>query len=124
MKKCFAIVLLSIFMCANTSIGQLLKFPNLIEHYVDHKKVSGSNSILFIDYLVLHYSKNVENNLDHQDLPFKTFDTSTCSLFVFTNFNYQISVVKSWVSTQKIFLYSESFQSNLIDSIWLPPKIL
>lgn len=124
MKKYFALILLSIFMCANTSIGQLLKIPNLIEHYIDHNNDSCVNSISFVDYLILHYSKNVENNLDHQDLPFKTFDTSTCSLFVFTNFNYQISVVKYWVSTQKIFLYSESFQSNLIDSIWLPPKIL
>ena len=24
-------------MCANTSIGQLLKVPNLIEHYNEHK---------------------------------------------------------------------------------------
>jgi hypothetical protein len=123
MKKCFAIVLLSIFMCANTSIGQLLKIPNLIEHYIDHKNDSSTSSISFVDYLVIHYSKNAENHLDHQDLPFKTFDTSTSSLFVFTHFNYQIPVVKSWVSNQKLFLYCESFQSNLIPSIWLPPKI-
>lgn len=124
MKKYFSIFLLTIFLCANTSIGQLLKFPNLIEHYMDHKKDSSSNSISFVDYLVLHYSKNAENHLDHKDLPFKTFDTSTCSLFVFTNFNYQISLVKPLVSNPKQFLYSESFQSNLIPSIWLPPKIL
>ena len=124
MKKYFAIVLLSIFMCANTSIGQLLKIPNLIEHYIEHKNDSSANSISFVDYLILHYSKNVENNIDHQDLPFKTFDTSTSFLFVFTNFNYQISLVKPLVSNPKQYSYSESFQSNLITSIWLPPKIL
>jgi hypothetical protein len=123
MKKYFALVLLSIFICANTSIGQLLKIPNLIEHYMDHKKDSSTSSISFVDYLVLHYSKNTENPLEHQDLPFKTFDTSMSSLYVFTHFNYQIPAIKSWGSSQKLFLYSESFQSNLIPSIWLPPKI-
>ena len=123
MKKCFAIVLLSIFMCANTSIGQLLKFPNLIEHYVDHKKVSGSNSILFIDYLVLHYSKNVENNLDHQDLPFKTFEISSNVFFLVATTNFQIQSVKALISSKQKFFYNKSFKSHLIDSIWLPPKL-
>lgn len=123
MKKYFALILLSIFMCANTSIGQLLKIPNLIEHYIDHNNDSCVNSISFIDYLILHYSKNAENNLEHQDLPFKTFDTSGSSLFVFSHFNYQISPVKTLVSYSKLFLYNESFQSNSIAAIWLPPKI-
>lgn len=123
MNKIIAIILVSIFMCANTSIGQLVKVPNLIEHYIDHKNDCTSKSISFIDFLVLHYSKNAENNLEHQDLPFKTFDTSSSSLFVFSHFNYQISPVKTLVSNSKLFLYNESFQSNSIATIWLPPKI-
>lgn len=123
MKKYFTIFLLAIFLFANTSIGQLVKVPNLIEHYITHKKDTNSSSITFIDYLVLHYSKNAENNLEHQDLPFKTFDTSSSSLFVFSHFNYQISPVKTLVSNSKLFLYNESFQSNIIAAIWLPPKI-
>ena len=37
MNKLIAYFLISVFMCANTSMGQLLKVPNLIEHYVEHK---------------------------------------------------------------------------------------
>ena len=56
-------------MCANTSIGQLLKIPNLIEHYIEHKNELTTASISFIDFLESHYSKNAENNKEeHQDL--------------------------------------------------------
>ena len=123
MNKLIAYFLISVFMCANTSIGQLLKVPNLIEHYNEHKNELTSNSISFIDYIVSHYSKNTENNHDHQDLPFKTFDNSSSVLFSFSIITYQIQVVKSLISSQKKFFYNKSFKSNLIASIWLPPKL-
>ena len=110
-------------MCANTSIGQLFKVPNLIEHYFEHKNESATNSISFIDYIVSHYSKNAENNQNHEDLPFKTFDNSTSTLFAFSLITYQIQVVKSLISSQKKFFYIKLFKFNLIASIWLPPKL-
>lgn len=110
-------------MCANTSIGQLLKVPNLIEHFNEHKKEVTTNSNSFIDYIVSHYSKNAENNHDHEDLPFKTFDNSSSTLFAFSIITDQIQVVKSLISSQKKFFYNKFFKSNLIISIWLPPKI-
>ncbi|WP_290822357.1 hypothetical protein [Flavobacterium sp.] len=123
MNKLIVFFLISVFMCANTSIGQLLKVPNLIEHYNEHKNELTSDSISFIDYIVSHYSKNAENNHDHQDLPFKTLDNSSSVLFAITIVTYQIQVVKPLISTQKKFFYNKSFKSNLIASIWLPPKL-
>ena len=116
-------MLILVFMCANTSIGQLLKVPNLIQHYNEHKNELTTNSISFIDYIVSHYSNNSENNHDHQDLPFKTFDNSLSVLFAFSIISYQIQVVKSLITVQKKFFYNKSFKSNLITSIWLPPKL-
>ena len=110
-------------MCANTSIGQLLKVPNLIEHYNEHKNELTTDSISFIDYIVSHYSKNADNKHDHEDLPFKTLDNSSSTLFAFSIITYQIQVIKSLISTQKKFFYNKSFKSNLIASIWLPPKL-
>lgn len=110
-------------MCANTSIGQLLKVPNLIEHFNEHKKEVTTNSNSFIDYIVSHYSKNAENNHDHEDLPFKTFDNSSNVLFTFFVTTFQILTIRPLISTGKKFLYNKSFKSNLIISIWLPPKI-
>lgn len=124
MNKLIAYFLISVFMCANTSIGQLLKVPNLIEHFNEHKKEVTTNSNSFIDYIVSHYSKNAENNHDHEDLPFKTFDNSSSTLFAFSIITDQIQVVKSLISSQKKFFYNKSFKSNLIASIWLPPKIV
>ena len=123
MNKLIAYFLISVFMCANTSIGQLLKVPNLIEHYNEHKNELTNDSISFIDYIVSHYSKNADNNHDHEDLPFKTLDNSSNTLFAFSIITYQIQVVKSIISTQKKFFYNKSFKSNLIASIWLPPNL-
>ena len=109
-------------MCANTSIGQLLKVPNLIEHFNEHKNELTTDSISFIDFIISHYN-NTESNHDHQDLPFKTFDNSSSVLFAFSMFTYQIQVVKSLISAKKKFFYNLSFESNLIASIWLPPKL-
>lgn len=124
MKKVIAFLLITIFLCANTSIGQLFKVPNLLEHYKEHKTDIVSSSISFIDFLKLHYSKNSENNNeDHQNLPFKTFDNVTHVFFTISSVNFQIQLVKSLISGKKKFFYHKSFKSNLITSIWLPPKI-
>ncbi|MEL1248406.1 hypothetical protein [Flavobacterium helocola] len=123
MNKLIVYFLISVFMCANTSIGQLLKVPNLIEHYNEHKNELTTDSISFIDYIVSHYSKNAENNHDHQDLPFKTLDNSSNVLFAFSLTTLQIQTIKPLISSEKKFFYNKSFESNLIASIWLPPKL-
>ena len=111
-------------MCANTSIGQLLKIPNLIEHYIEHKNELNTASISFIDFLESHYSKNAENNPEeHQDLPFKTFEIASTVFVLVNNTNFQLQLVKAVISTKQKFFYHQSFKSHLITTIWLPPKI-
>ena len=124
MKKIAAILLVFLFMCANTSIGQLLKIPNLIEHYNEHKNELTTASISFIDFLESHYSKNAENNPEeHQNLPFKTFEITSTVFVLVNNTNFQIQPLKAVISSKQNFFYQQSFKSNLISSIWLPPKI-
>jgi hypothetical protein len=123
MNKLIVYFLVFVFLCANTSLGQLVKLPNLVEHYKAHKNELSSNSISFFDYVKLHYAKNVDNNQDHQNLPFKTLDNSISVLFVFPLMTFQIPIVNSIIAIKKKFFYNKSFTSNLIISIWLPPKI-
>lgn len=123
MNKLIVYFLVFVFLCANTSLGQLVKLPNLVEHYKAHKNELSSNSISFFDYVKLHYAKNVDNNKDHQNLPFKTLDNSISVLFVFPFMTFQIPIVNSIIAIKKKFFYNKSFTSNLIISIWLPPKI-
>ncbi|MEZ4788098.1 MAG: hypothetical protein R2790_09550 [Flavobacterium haoranii] len=124
MKKIIAIFLITIFLCANTSIGQLLKVPNLLEHYKEHQKKVATSSISFVQFLKLHYSKKFENNQEeHQNLPFKTFDNVTSVLFTISFNDIQIQLIKTLITYKKKFFYNKSFKSKLITSIWLPPKI-
>ena len=123
MKKIIAIFLITIFLCANTSIGQLLKVPNLLEHYKEHQISLGNNAISFVQFLKLHYSKKFENNQEeHQNLPFKTFDNVT-SVFTISFTNLQIQLIKSIITCKQKFFYNKSFKSKLVISIWMPPKI-
>lgn len=122
MTKLVSFFLITVFLCANTSIGQLLKVPNLIEHYIEHKNEVDTNS--FVEFIKLHYSKNSQNNeKEHQNLPFKTFENTAHVLFVFTCLNFQFLLKKVFFETNKSFFYKNSFKSNLFTSIWLPPKI-
>lgn len=123
MNKVVAFFLVTVFLCANTSIGQLLKVPNLIEHYIEHKNEAETNS--FVQFIKVHYSQNTENNQEeHQNLPFKTFENTTNVLFVFSFSTFQLERIKPLISVKKKFFYKKSFKSNLFTSIWLPPKIV
>ena len=124
MKKIIAIFLITIFLCANTSIGQLFKVPNLIEHFKEHQNEIGSKSISFVDFLKLHYSKTSENNQqEHQDLPFKTLD-NVVSVFTFCFSQFHLEFTKPLIENKNKFFYKNSFKSKLTTSIWLPPKLV
>lgn len=125
MNKLVTFFLITAFLCANTSIGEFLKVPNLIEHYKDHKLEALNTTSSFIDFIKEHYSKNTENTQkEHENLPFKTLDNNPSSLFVFTVSNFLCAVKKVNFVTHKVFFYKKTFKSNLFTSIWLPPKIV
>lgn len=124
MNKLIAIFFLLVFMCANTSIGQLFKIPNLIEHYNEHKSESTDASISFIDFIKLHYSNNAEHSHEeHHDLPYKTLENSTSMVYFTLIENNLFETITFFYPRKKIVGYSSTFKSNLLSSIWLPPKI-
>ena len=124
MNKLVTFFLITVFLCANTSIGELLKVPNLIEHYKQHIQEASNVGVKFVDFLKEHYSKNSENDLEeHQNLPFKTFDHASNVLIVFPISQFQLENKNVAIVSNKRFVYKNSFKSNLFTSIWLPPKI-
>ena len=123
MNKLFAIFLIVLFLCANTSIGQLLKVPNLIEHYKSHNSEGASTTFSFVDFIKLHYTKTAKNHSDkHEDLPFKTFEVASSVFLLFTS-SMQLQLIKTLISVKQKFFYHNSFKSHSITSIWLPPKL-
>ena len=124
MNKLVTFFLITVFLCANTSIGELLKVPNLVEHYKQHIQQASNSSASFVDFIIDHYAKNTDNDLDeHQNLPFKTFDHTSNVLFVFPISHFKLETEKVAIVTNETFVYKNSFKSNLFTSIWLPPKI-
>ncbi|MCL9770242.1 hypothetical protein NAT47_07415 [Flavobacterium sp. HXWNR69] len=124
MNKTIAIFLVTIFLCANTSVGQLLKIPNLIQHYIEHQDEVKSDPISFIDFISLHYSKNGDDNTnEHHHLPFKTFEISSHVFLLVHSTIFQLELLKSINSNKNKFFYNISLKSHLISTIWLPPKL-
>ncbi len=124
MKKVIVSFLILIFLCANTSIGQLLKIPNLIEHFNEHKNDTDYTAFSFIDFVKLHYAKNSKHHHeDHHELPFKTIENSINILFVFSELNFQVQSVNCKIKFERNYFYQNTFASKLITSIWLPPKL-
>ncbi len=124
MNKVIVLFLVTVFLCANTSIGQFLKIPNLIEHYKEFQTEVNNDSNSFTQFIKVHYSKNSDHNeKEHQNLPFKTFENTTNVLFTFPVLTFQLELLKPLISVKKEFFYKNYFKSNLFTSIWLPPKI-
>ena len=129
MKKTIAISFLFIFLFANTEIGQLLKLPNLIQHFFEHHEHEEEQNISFIDFVKSHYNdKNKHADTDkhdeHGNLPFKTINTSVNIAFVFENQKY-FSFTKPLHFSFKsdVPFCKEFYTSSVFACIWLPPKL-
>jgi hypothetical protein len=128
-KKIIAISFVVLFLCANTEIGQLLKLPNLIEHFTEHHHHDDDHAISFLDFVKNHYNDNhkhsdTDKHDHHQNLPFKTINTNTNTVIAFENqptvlFRKPINVV-----VNNTVPFSQNFYiSSVFASIWLPPKL-
>jgi hypothetical protein len=131
LKKLIAISLLSIFLCANTEIGQLLRLPALIHHYLEHHDDTSDDDhdISFIDFFKKHYNENNNHSgnakHDHQNLPFKTTDchavNTVIALLQQTVFTLQTTSI---IFAKNIASYTEQqYTSKSFSSIWQPPKL-
>lgn len=77
MRKLTAIVFLFSFLLATTELYQLLKLPQLVAHYIEHRKEDRSLSMLA--FLSLHYAQGDVRDADYEQdmkLPFKTCDST------------------------------------------------
>ncbi|MCG2793518.1 MAG: hypothetical protein L6262_08240 [Weeksellaceae bacterium] len=129
MKRVFALFFLTTYLISTTELSQLLKFPTLVEHYIEHKEQNPQISV--IQFLVLHYegshSKNRHHNKDYdedQKLPFIIHSDVLNFCFVhpqpvfFESFHKIVMVESS-----KVMSFDDSFLSNhFLSTIWQPPR--
>jgi len=120
-----AISFLFIFLCANTEIGELLKLPVLIHHYLEHH--GDDAGISFFDFLHKHYNEersHSSSDTEHEKLPFKNTDIgfSQITLIHQPPILFEIKTDKP-ISTKENIIYSTAFHSSShLSRIWQPPK--
>ena len=129
MKKVLAIFFLSTYLISTTELGQLLKFPMLVEHYFEHKEKNPQISVM--EFLVLHYEGNHLENHPHDDdydqdqkLPFIMHGDVLSFCFVYPQPLFFESIHKIDIrESSKVVSFDDAFISNqFLSSIWRPPR--
>lgn len=124
----FAIFFLSAYLISTTELSQLLKFPVLVEHYVEHKEKNPEISI--VDFLVLHYNNHLENHPHDDDydqdqkLPFIVHTDILSFCFVYApSLSFDIKVMFPVNQKSKVLSFDDTFSdNNFLSSIWQPPR--
>ena len=125
LKKITAISFLLIFLFANTEMGQLLKLPVLIHHYLEHH--DDDAGVSFVDFLHKHYAEQKSHpsaNNEHEKLPFKSHDLrfSQITLAYQPLIGFEFKTDKLILAKVNI-IYSTAFHpASILSRIWQPPK--
>ncbi len=111
---------------ANTQLGELLKLPKLLQHYISHK--NETPEINFWQFLNMHYNNGNPKDADYDEdmkLPFKTvnlnysaFDYCTENVLEFNFKKKNKELIVSNFFPRKNLMYT----SNCLSAIWQPPK--
>lgn len=129
MRRVLAILFLSVYLISTTELGQLLKFPMLVEHYFEHKEKNPQINVM--EFLALHYEGNHLENHPHdedyehdQQLPFIVhIDVLSVSFVLTPPFSFEIETRKLVVKEPKALPLDDAFlDNNYLSAIWQPPK--
>lgn len=130
MKKMFVLFCISIYLISTTELSQLLKFPVLVEHYIEHK--DKSPELTLIDFLEIHYNNHLKDHPYDEDyeqdqkLPFIAQADVLSVCFVFNSLvTFEIKNKPLLSKRQKAISFDDAFLENrLLSSIWQPPKFV
>jgi hypothetical protein len=99
----------------------MLRVPVLLEHFSEHKKLTGD--ISFWQFLVMHYKTNVSHDADDNQLPFKdpahSFTASTLALPIH---HIVLDETNFVANGDHSFFYRETFIASHLSDIFQPPK--
>ena len=125
MRNLLLIFVASTYLISVTELSQLLKFPLLVEHYVEHKEKD--REISLFKFLSMHYANGDVKDKDYekdQKLPFKSHDGCVVMSFVFVLMDSHTFFSKPVYSNSNSYsVYAEFFAASAhLSSIWQPPK--
>jgi hypothetical protein len=125
-KRAFSIFLLSLYVFATAEFQELLKLPQLAEHYAEHREKNPQ--ISFWEFLDMHYSHGKVADEDYKEdmkLPFKT--TDDCGHLtvtgVVTSAEEELNITPFANSRDAFPIPTDfSFPSPFLGTIFQPPK--
>lgn len=125
-KKIIAVFLLLAYLLPVTAVTELLKLPQLVEHYYDHKTEGNSSS--FIAYLFQHYCKEDGTDKDAAEdsrLPFKNSEQVVSVMVVSVkppDTFCMLPVVLPLVKKVYKISNDDFISSQYLNAIWQPPR--
>ncbi|MCI3936313.1 hypothetical protein MQX03_03830 [Chryseobacterium aahli] len=124
MKKWLSILLLSLYLVSTTELNQLLKFPTLVEHYSEHKKLNPEMSLLA--FFKIHYDHPVKDADYKTDRKLPFILHSTLSLVFTLNSDFSFEILGSdykYFKVHNIPAFDVDFYiKGYLHSIWQPPR--
>jgi hypothetical protein len=124
MRKITAIALLILFASTN-EVGQILKLPVLVSHYIDHYNEEGQSIYAFFHehYVHHHGSDNKDQDEDNQ-LPFKTTTIHQASVSYLLPAAQLIDRPTTLLIEKKFTLPFPFIPKNYLKDIFHPPRIV
>lgn len=123
MPKITAIVLLVLF-TSTTEVGQLLRLPLLISHYIDHYREEGQGICAFFhEHYVHHHGVNNDQQEDDR-LPFKTTIVQQTTVVYILQNDEAVRKPVITVDKKKPSLPSLLITPDFLKDIFHPPQIV
>lgn len=124
MRKTLAIALISIHLAGNTELGQLLKLPQLVHHFFQHKLIDPDLS--FFSFIIMHYAGDDGTHADDafdKQLPCHSGNMHTI-ITVFSPMVKEVTASNPLVTHNEIFIISPVTKvlSKHVLLILQPPK--
>lgn len=123
MKKLGIIFFIAIHMLSTTEMGQLLKIPVLISHFIEHKQ---QDRMSISEYLVHHYGGHEKDADWDTDMTLPFMKHGDVLHVVVLEPNHIFASIKKPTFFHNKGLYSipqkEDFTYSYLSSIWQPPK--
>lgn len=124
MRKITAIALLVVFASTN-EVGQILKLPLVVTHYIDHYREEGQSlSSFFHEHYVHHHGNNNNDEDEDNRLPFKTANLQQISSVYLIAIRETISNQVATNSQEKLILTPTFIPSDFLKDIFHPPQFV
>lgn len=125
MKKLISILLLFLYLVSTTELYQLLKIPELVEHYIEHKELNPDMTLTA--FLRTHYDHPVKDRDYGKDqrLPFIIHSAPLSLVFTINQgFSFEAATYHfNPIKIHKIPSKDEDLcYKGFLNSVWEPPR--